>query len=116
MKEERFNDKWRKRWKGLFVERDIDAYIILLEQQCESDLKSILTQLGIQATVKTDRYSLPYQKEIIAKASYVMFLSRMLEHYRPAYRIIVKELLINDVKKIRFYFYIEESDLSASEK
>ena len=85
---------------------DLKVYLPKLEEQMENLLIEYFKKVQITATKKTDKYSLPYQHEIIKKL--------MIESYVPAcfefdriLRPIVKELLAKDVYKIRFYLHIE---------
>jgi len=75
------------------------------ERECELSLIETLSRLSIQATVKTDPYSLPYQEEIIVPLYGESYLNGPYEFHRVV-KQIVKHLLTADVSKIRFYFFI----------
>ena len=76
------------------------------EINCEKSLIDTLSKLDIYATIKTDRYSLPYQKEIKVELFGVSYTNRAYEFYRVA-REIVKELLNENINKIRFYILVD---------
>ena len=54
------------------------------EINCEKSLIDTLSKLDIYATIKTDRYSLPYQKEIKVELFGVSYTNRAYEFYRVA--------------------------------
>lgn len=76
------------------------------ERSCENSLIETLGRLNIQATVKTDPYSLPYKNEVIVKLQGESYLNGPYELFRVT-RQIVKELLDKNVYQLRFYLYIE---------
>lgn len=76
------------------------------ERKCEDSLINTLSRLNIHASVKTDRYSLPYQFEVEKTLYGESYLNGPYEFYRVA-REFVKELLVKDVYKIRFYLLID---------
>jgi len=89
-------------------ERTPETYIKELEKfekKCEKSLIETLSRIGIDARVKTDRYSLPHQKEVVKILQGESYVNGPYEFHRVA-RDIVKELLIQDVSKIRFYILI----------
>jgi hypothetical protein len=66
--------------------------IVGFEKHCERKLADILSRLGISATVKTDRYSLPYQRELIYTVTKDEVISNTYRFERVA-REITRELL-----------------------
>jgi hypothetical protein len=75
----------------------------------EKHFVDFLRDIDIYATVKTNRYSLPYTKEIAANAIVASYINDAFFHHtilRPA----VKELLANDIRKIRFYITTDISE------
>ena len=76
------------------------------EINCEKSLIETLGRLDINATVKTDRYSLPYQKEIKVELFGESYMNGPYEFYRVV-RKIVKELLNENIYKIRFYILVD---------
>lgn len=77
-----------------------------LEEKCEKSLIDTLGRLSINATVKTERYSLPYKKESEVYLYGESYLNGAYEFHRVA-RFFVKELLNENVYKIRFYILID---------
>lgn len=89
-------------------ERTEENYLIQmyqLEKACEKFLVDILRKLDFQASVKTDKYSLPYQKEIDHTIVATSILNDAFDFHRVA-RPILKELLKEDAHKLRFYMFI----------
>jgi hypothetical protein len=80
-----------------------------LERNCEKSLIETLARLNIKAIVKTDPYSLPYNKEIVVTLHGESYLNGAFEFFRVA-RKIVKELLNQDIYKTRFYLFIDIKD------
>lgn len=107
--EPRFNDEPKKRISLLLKEKEVelDKYFMLYERTLEKNLIAILNQINIQASVKSDPYSLPFNKEILIPISYIGFKKL---NQSELFRGILKQLLNEDVKKIRCYFYIGDPD------
>lgn len=82
----------------------LDA-IVKFEKKCEESIIDTFARLDIHATVKADRYSLPYQKEVVVKLGGESYLNGPYEFFRVAKKV-VKDVLNEDCSKIRFYFYI----------
>ena len=76
------------------------------ERKVESSLIDTFGRISIDASVKTDPFSLPYQKEILITLYGESYMNGPYEIYRVA-RKIVKQLLDDHVWKIRFYVLIE---------
>lgn len=72
------------------------------EVDYELFLIKVFLNLGIQATTKTDRYSLPFKEEIIEIQEGENTLCKIFD-FREFSRKIVLELLQKNVRKIRFY-------------
>ena len=66
-------------------------------------------KLNIQASVKSDRYSLPYHKEIEHTNYGESYLNGAYEPER-FFRKVVKQLLDENVYKIRFYVLMEVAE------
>lgn len=75
------------------------------ERRYENSLIDTFARLGVRASVKTDKYSLPYKHEIVTtledKGSF--------EFYNAA-RVIVKEVLNKDIYNLRFYLLMNVTD------
>ncbi len=107
----RFDIQWTKNLKKRNPDRNLEEEIQALERKVETELKIILNQLDMQASVKSEPYSLPYQKEICRKTGFASIKTNIGSFdYTHVFRPIVKQLLNEDVKKMRFYFYIQGSD------
>jgi hypothetical protein len=85
----------------VYIEK-IEAF----ERKCEESLIETLGKVNINGFVKTDRYSLPYNNEIIVELRGESYLNGAYEFYRVT-RKIVKELLEKDLYKVRFYIYVD---------
>jgi hypothetical protein len=76
--------------------------------KCEKELINILGKLRIWASVKTERYSLPYQEEIQVLQSVNNHpLFRLNDPFIEALKDILMEILIKKIQKFRFYFLID---------
>jgi hypothetical protein len=79
------------------------------EKKCEASLIDTLSRVNIKGMVKSDRYSLPYKKEIKITLNGESYMNGPFEVYRVA-RAIVKQLLDENVYACRFYMYINLLD------
>lgn len=84
---------------------DSNAYLLTVqkyEEDIEDYFKDVLNKLGISASVKTNRYSLPYKNEIsnTQKRGGLNYNNFDLQQL---VRQVIKELLRTNVKKLRFY-------------
>jgi hypothetical protein len=91
----------KNRTPELYVEE-----IQKFEIEAEKRLIKVLSSIGITATVKTDRYSLPYKEEIKISQNGESYLNGPYELERVI-RKVTKKLLNDDEYKIRFYVYVE---------
>lgn len=80
-----------------------------LELQLENHLIKIFEELGIHASVKSDKYSLPHQDEVVILKMRESYINGMYE-FPSIVRPIVKEILNKNTYKIRFYIHIETYD------
>ena len=83
--------------------------MINLEKKIEKDMIEVLFKMGINATVKTERYSLPYQFQIKTTQNGESYLNGAFESIK-LYRAVLSELVRMDVYKIRFYIFAEVED------
>ena len=90
-------------------DHDIKSYIKAItkfEIECEKTLIDLFRQIGIQASVKRDRYSLPYKNEIIGEIEGSVYINHAFNLDNIA-RVFVKDLLEKNVTKIRFYLTVD---------
>lgn len=93
-----------KRTVGFYP--DMHSKLDIKEAQMEEELIELFSKIHISASIKTDKYSLPYNGVVIYKS---MLNSDVSYMFRPesAYRKIVAELIEKKIYKIRFYIHIE---------
>lgn len=92
--------------------RTINQYHTAMENNetnIERSLIDLLSKIGIQASVKSDRYSLPYKYEVTHTGYGESYLNAAYETPR-FFNKIIKELLHDDTYKIRFYVLLEVED------
>ena len=76
------------------------------ERKVEESLIDTFSRVNIHGTVKTDPFSLPYQKEIKVTLMGESYMNGPYEVFRLA-RKVLKQLLADEVYKIRFYVYMD---------
>ncbi len=76
------------------------------ERKVEKSLIETFKRIDIHGIVKTDPYSLPYKKEVKVTLRGESYLNGPYEIFRVV-RPIIKELLNENLYKIRFYVYID---------
>jgi hypothetical protein len=86
-----------------------EEHMINLEEKIEKDMIEVFHKMGINATVKTERYSLPYQFQIKTTQNGESYLNGAFESIK-LYRAVLSELVRMDVYKIRFYIFAEVED------
>lgn len=89
--------------------KTLKKYIKLVEKHeiyLEKSLIETLGRISINGVVKTDRFSLPYNNEIIITLGGESYLSSPYEFHKVARKIVCK-LLEKNIYKIRFYIYME---------
>ena len=90
-------------------DNDFKSYIKAIskfEIKCENTLIELFRQIGIQASVKRDRYSLPYKNEVIGEIEGSVYINHAFNLDNIA-RVFVKDLLEKNVTKIRFYLTVD---------
>ena len=88
---------------------DKDSYlkaITKFEIDCEKNLKNIFKQIGIQTSVKRDRFSLPFTHEVVGEIEGTSFINYAFNLDNIA-RVFVKDLLDKNIYKIRFYLTVD---------
>lgn len=86
-----------------------EEHMINLEKKIEKDMIEVLSKMGIHATVKTDRYSLPYQFQIKTTQLGESYLNGAFESIK-LYRAVLKKMVDSDLYKIRFFILAEVED------
>ncbi len=86
-----------------------EEYMVNLEKDIEKDMIEVLTKMGINATVKTDRYSLPFQHQIKTTQYGESYLNGAFESIK-LYRAVLSEMVELNIYKIRFYIFAEVED------
>ena len=89
-----------------FIKNDLELYLDGFESHMEKKLTATLRNVDIQATVKRDKFSLPYEHERIVKLPLESFMNAVFD-YRRVFRPVVKELLDKNVYRIRFYLWTD---------
>jgi hypothetical protein len=99
----------RQKKESSFEEK-YEALMINTEKSLEKKLIDLFSNLGIHASTKTDRYSLPYNNQIKITQygeSYVNAAYNSDKLFRQSVRKILDENIYN----LRFYIFIEVVDL-----
>ena len=91
---------------GLIVRGDANAVLDKFEEELQQEMIRTLHNVGIQASVKTDKFSLPYTREKIVVVPFVSFLNAVF-NYSKVFRPIVRELMDLNTRRIRFYFWTD---------
>lgn len=86
--------------------RKVDERLDEFEAEIQKEMIRTLKTVGIRASVKRDRFSLPYTNEKIVIVPFVSYLNAVF-NYSKAFRPFVKELLDNDVHHIRLYIWTD---------
>jgi len=81
------------------------------EISIEKRLIDIFKKLGISATVKTDRYSLPFNNQIKVTQYSESYLNAAFNTDK-LFRNVLREILNKDLEKIRFFVFLEIVDSS----
>lgn len=84
---------------------DSNAYLLTVQKyevDIEAYLKDVFNKLGISASIKTNRYSLPYENEI-SNTQKRGGLNYNAFDLQQLVRQVIIELLRTNVKKLRFY-------------
>lgn len=83
--------------------------MINLEKKIEKDMIGVLSKMGINASVKTDRYSLPFQGQIKTTQNGESYLNGAFESIQ-LYRKVLHKMVELNVYKVRFYIFAEVED------
>jgi len=88
------------------TEENYKIQIYKFERRIEEHLLDIFKKLNMNVIVKTDPYSLPYNREFEYSRGFSSYLNDAYD-YRYASRAILKEVLESDLYQFRFYIYVD---------
>ena len=88
---------------------EYEKWMVKRELSMEKWLLDTFAHLGINATVKTDRYSLPIMYQIKVTQYGESYLNGAFESYET-FRKAINAVLVNNVYKLRFYIFAEVED------
>ena len=83
-----------------------EKLVTKIETRAEKELIAILKQLGIEASTKSERFSLPYQYEIVTVKQYCDRLFWGI-NLVDLMRKVTLMLLVKKIYKIRFYVFLQ---------
>lgn len=106
-------DRLNPYWIGIlqaFIGNDGNKFAINLEKSIEKNIIEILIGLDIQASVKSDRYSLPIHGVVTSSSIYS---SHIIDIFSSSYvkRQFLKILLNEGCRKVRFYVYVYTTEI-----
>jgi hypothetical protein len=87
---------------------EVESYVAAVtkfEIECEGKLKDLFKKIGIQSSIKTDRFSLPYTHEVVGEIEGQSYINYAFNLDNIA-RVFVKDLLDKNIYKIRFYLFV----------
>lgn len=88
---------------------DLNDFFDRLEKEWEEDLIKLFEEFSIRGIVKTDKYSLPHQGEVVVKMQRESFVNGMYE-FSKFIRPVIKKMLEENVYKVRFYIHADTFD------
>ena len=91
------------------LEDNYETFIKNIETSIEKRLIIFLNEMGINASVKSERYSLPIKYQIKTTQYGESYLNGAFETYK-LFREVAKHVSTNDIQKLRFYVFAEIED------
>lgn len=88
---------------------EYEKAMVDLEKKIEKSLIKMFSKVEVSATVKSNRYSLPYTDEVIHTGFGESYLNGAFES-APFKRKIMNRVLGEDLYKLRFYVFAEIED------
>jgi hypothetical protein len=85
---------------------EYEDHMTKLEKSIEEKIIKMLDMISTHATVKTDRYSLPYKHQIKHTKHATSYLNDAFDT-RQFIREIAEEVLKYEITKLRFYVFAE---------
>lgn len=107
IKEERFTPMWKN--LETFIGPDGNSWAVKKEKAIEENVIKMLEELGIRASVKSDRYSLPTHGYVASSSGQDSYIPAIYDSSRVK-RQFLKVLLNEDCRKVRFYVYIHTTE------
>jgi hypothetical protein len=94
-----------KKRKELTIE-EYENQMTRIEKSTEEKIIKMLEMINTHASVKTDRYSLPYKQQIKHTRNASSYLNDAFDT-RQFIREIASEVLKYEITKLRFYVFVE---------
>ena len=94
-----------KKRKELTIE-EYENQMTRIEKSTEEKIIKMLEMINTHASVKTDRYSLPYKQQIKHTRNASSYLNDAFDT-RQFIREIAEEVLKYEITKLRFYVFVE---------
>lgn len=109
---ERLTPHWMRILQA-FIGTDGNKFAIHLEKSIEKNIIEMLRELDIQASVKSDRYSLPIHGVVTSSSIYS---SHVADIFSSSYvkRQFLKILLNEGCRKVRFYVYVYTTEIKSN--
>ena len=85
---------------------EYEDMMVELELRTEKKIITMLDMIGTQASVKSNRYSLPYTKQIKRSNQITSYVNEAL-YTQTLLRDITKAILDENIQKIRFFVFVE---------
>jgi hypothetical protein len=92
--------------KGEMTIKEYEDMMLDIELRTEKKIITMLDMIGTVASVKSDRYSLPYTKQIKRSNQITSYVNEAL-YTQTLLRDIAKVILDENIQKIRFFVFAE---------
>jgi|688.fasta_scaffold179463_3 hypothetical protein len=92
--------------KGEMTIKEYEDMMLDIELRTEKKIITMLDMIGTLASVKSDRYSLPYTKQIKRSNQITSYVNEAL-YTQTLLRDIAKVILDENIQKIRFFVFAE---------
>lgn len=109
IKKDRITPQWMN-ILNTFIGEDGNNWAINKEQAIEGSVIKMLWELGITASVKSDRYSLPPHGVVKSTRGFNSYIPDIYDSSMVK-RELLKVILNADCIKIRFYVYIHTTEI-----
>jgi hypothetical protein len=95
-----------------FIGSDGNKFATHQEKSIEKSIIKILDEIGIHASVKSDRYSLPVHGSVISSVGQSSYINDIFES-KNVKRKFIKTILDSGCKKVRFYVYVYTTEVDS---